>query len=168
MGSEMCIRDSFRLERDPPDPWIANIRNYLRVHFASPLTLSTIASRFEMTPSAFVKKFSRLAGQTPMKELRLLRLVEARRMIVTTNHPLKIVASAVGIGDEYQLSKLFRLHFGVPPREMRSRSRMLPLLIPNLPPGGRGSCGGQDFAVLAAVFARRHAFHFLEMVVESR
>ena len=57
-----------------------------------------------------------------MDELRRMRLNEARLMILSTTLPLKAIAPAVGIGDEYQLSKLFRRQFGISPRALRTRA----------------------------------------------
>ena len=57
-----------------------------------------------------------------MEELRLSRLDQARTLLLTTNLPVKAIAPAVGIGDEYQLSKLFRSHFNLSPRDLRTRS----------------------------------------------
>jgi transcriptional regulator GlxA family with amidase domain len=89
---------------------------------AEPLSLDDIARHGRMSRFAFVRKFKRLGGRTPMEDLRLMRLNEARNMILSSGLPLKAIAAAVGIGDEYQLSKLFRRHFGMSPREMRTKT----------------------------------------------
>jgi len=75
-----------------------------------------------MSKFAFVRKFRRLRGRTPMEELRLLRLDRARTLLLTTSLPVKAIAPEVGIGDEYQLSKLFRRHFNLAPSQLRTRS----------------------------------------------
>jgi AraC-like DNA-binding protein len=105
----------------PQDPWRDAIRSHLMKNFAGAISLGDIAWRAGMSRFAFIRKFKRLTGRTPMEDLRLIRLNEARNLILSTGLPLKAIAPAVGIGDEYQLSKLFRRHFGVSPREMRSR-----------------------------------------------
>ena len=105
----------------PQDPWRDEIRSHLMKNLAGEISLGDIARRAGMSRFAFIRKFKRLTGRTPMEDLRLIRLNEARNLILSTGLPLKAIAPAVGIGDEYQLSKLFRRHFGVSPREMRSR-----------------------------------------------
>ena len=105
----------------PRDPWQDDIRLHLMKNVARRISLEDIARRAGMSRFAFIRKFKRLTGRTPMKDLRLIRLNEARNLILSTGLPLKAIAPAVGIGDEYQLSKLFRRHFGISPREMRSR-----------------------------------------------
>jgi transcriptional regulator GlxA family with amidase domain len=103
------------------DPWLEDILAFIRKKLTAPLTLDDLAHRGKMSKFAFVRKFKRLTGRTPMAELRLRRLDLARTLILTTNLPLKAVAPAVGIGDEYQLSKLFRTHFNLSPRDLRTR-----------------------------------------------
>jgi AraC-like DNA-binding protein len=103
------------------DPWIEPILAFMRKNLARPLTLDDLACQGKMSRFAFVRKFKRLCGRTPMEELRLTRLEQARTLLLTTSLPVKAIAPAVGIGDEYQLSKLFRSHFNLTPRHLRTR-----------------------------------------------
>lgn len=111
------------LSSRPPDPWVQSLRAYMREHMAQELSLDVLAKRVGMSRFSFVRKYKKLSGKTPMTDLRLLRLNEAQQIILSSNRPLKDVAIAVGLGDEYQLSKLFRRYFGLPPREFRGRPR---------------------------------------------
>ena len=106
----------------PRDPWVEPILAFIRKNLTRPLTLDDLASHGKMSKFAFVRKFKRLSGRTPMEELRFSRLDQARTLLLTTNLPVKAIAPAVGIGDEYQLSKLFRSHFNLSPRDLRTRS----------------------------------------------
>ena len=110
-----------RLCAVPRDPWIETLLAFIRKNLARPLTLDDLARHGKMSKFAFVRKFKRLSGRTPMEELRLTRLDQARTLLLTTNLPVKAIAPAVGIGDEYQLSKLFRHHFDLSPRDLRTR-----------------------------------------------
>jgi AraC-like DNA-binding protein len=109
-----------RLGDAGPDPWLADMLEYLRENHARSLTLDALASRGGMSKFAFVRKFKRLSGRTPMEELRLTRLEQARTLLLTTSLPVKAIAAAVGIGDEYQLSKLLRSRFELTPRSLRT------------------------------------------------
>jgi AraC-like DNA-binding protein len=106
----------------PPDPWLETVVTFMRKHLARALTLEDLAGQGRMSKFAFVRKFRRLRGRTPMEELRLMRLDRARTLLLTTSLPVKAIAPAVGIGDEYQLSKLFRRHFNLAPSHLRTRS----------------------------------------------
>jgi len=61
-----------------------------------------------------------------MEELRQIRLHEARNLVLSSDLPMKMIAAKVGIGDEYQLSKLFRRYFGIGPRDMRNPKTTCP------------------------------------------
>lgn len=110
-----------RLQATPPDPWLEDLRRHMQQNLARPVYLDDLARRVRMSKFALVRKFKRLSGRTPMHELQLLRLNQARAMMLASGLPVKAIAPAVGLNDEYQLSKLFRRHFGLSPRELRSR-----------------------------------------------
>ncbi len=105
----------------PTDAWLENVREHLRSHFASKLTLDQVARHAGMSRFAFVRKFKSVSGLTPMDDLRQTRLREARHLLLSSDLPIKAIADRVGIGDEYQLSKMFRRQFGVSPSHMRGR-----------------------------------------------
>ncbi|HEX4141183.1 MAG TPA: helix-turn-helix domain-containing protein [Candidatus Methylacidiphilales bacterium] len=105
----------------PPDPWLEAMLGTMRREMARPLALDDLARRGGLSKFAFVRKFHRLRGRPPMEELRLMRLEQARTLLLTTNLPVKAIAPAVGIGDEFQLSKLFRRHFKLAPSQLRRR-----------------------------------------------
>lgn len=107
----------------PPDPWVQDLRHFMREHMTQELSLAQLAKQGGMSSFGFVRKYKKLSGETPMTDLRLLRLNAAQQMILSSNRPFKDIAAAVGLGDEYQLSKLFRRYFGLPPRDFRRRPR---------------------------------------------
>ena len=99
--------------------WPEGVRSYMRSHLTETITLEDLARHGKMSKFAFLKKFKRMTGRTPMAELRFQRLDRARSLLQHTNLPVKAIAPQVGIGDEFQLSKLFRGHFGRTPSEVR-------------------------------------------------
>jgi AraC-like DNA-binding protein len=103
------------------DPWLEAVLNFIRKNFARPLTLDDLARFGKMSKFAFTRKFKLQCGRTPMAELRLTRLEHARTLLLTTNLPVKAIAPAVGIGDEFQLAKLFRRHFNMAPSQLRTQ-----------------------------------------------
>ena len=117
---ETIIRELRWLLDRPKDGWLEHVRRNLHTRFADPLSLDDVARHAGMSRFAFVRKFKRLCGRTPMEELRQIRLHEARNLILSCDLPMKMIAAKVGIGDEYQLSKLFRRYFGIAPRDMRN------------------------------------------------
>lgn len=123
---ETIIRELRWLIARPQDAWLEHVRKNLHTRFADPLSLDDVARHAGMSRFAFIRKFKRLCGRTPMGELRQIRIHEARNLILSSDLPLKTIAAKVGIGDEYQLSKLFRRYFGISPRDIRSRKSLNP------------------------------------------
>jgi AraC-like DNA-binding protein/quercetin dioxygenase-like cupin family protein len=117
------LHETRRLCASPVDPWLTDQRQHMQQSLAGRLYLDDLARRCGMSKFAYVRKFRRLSGTTPMRDLQRIRLNQARTLMLTTGLPVKAIAPAVGLGDEYQLSKLFRRHFRLSPREMRARLR---------------------------------------------
>ncbi len=115
-----AILDEWRLlAGEPTEPWVLKLRAYMREHLARKLSLDLLARQGGLSRFAFVRKYRQLTGKTPMAELRLIRLNEAQQLLLSSHRPLKDIAEKVGLGDEFQLSKLFRRYFGLPPRDFR-------------------------------------------------
>lgn len=96
-------------------------RGIILEQIAAPLSLALLARQAGLSKYHFVRKFKRLAGRTPMAETRALRADYARDLLLTTDLPLKEIAVKTGLGDEYALSRVFRLQFGLPPGAFRRR-----------------------------------------------
>ena len=101
-------------------PWLEAVRSHMRQHLHEALDLGLLARVAEMSRFTLVRKYRKTTGRTPMADLRRMRLEQARTLLLASAMPLKAIAPAVGIGDEFQLSKLFRRQFGLSPREARS------------------------------------------------
>lgn len=110
-----------RLQSHPPDPWLAGVRSVMRERLAGELDLNTLAEIAGLSRFSFIRKYRERAGSTPMLDLRAMRVEEAHRLLLSSNLPLKAIAPACGLGDEYQLSKLLRRRFGMSAREIRAR-----------------------------------------------
>jgi AraC-like DNA-binding protein len=116
----LAILDELKvLTAEPAEPWVLKLRAYMRDHMARKLSLDLLARQGGMSRFAFVRKYRQLTGKTPMADLRLIRLNEAQQLILSSHRPLKDIAAEAGLGDEFQLSKLFRRNFGLPPRDFR-------------------------------------------------
>ncbi|HOX06535.1 MAG TPA: AraC family transcriptional regulator [Planctomycetota bacterium] len=104
-----------------PAGLVAEVRAYLREKLAGPVTVGELAARAHMGRAHFIRTYKRLAGRTPMQELRAMRAEAARDLIIGTGLPLKAIAPQVGFCDEYHLSKVVRQVLGTPPGHFRWR-----------------------------------------------
>ena len=108
-----------RLARKDEPALVRGVREYGVRHLAEPFQLHDLAGHMHLHERYLIRKFKRLCGMTPMAFLRRQRLEQARRLAYETDAPLKAIADQVGIGDPYQLSRLFKACFGVGIRELR-------------------------------------------------
>lgn len=93
--------------------------NYLNRHYADPIVLSSLASMEYLSVSRYSALFRLLMGVSPQKYLIELRLKNAREMLASTDLSVSEIARSVGYDDPLYFSRLFRKHFGIPPRSAR-------------------------------------------------
>lgn len=101
-------------------PLVQRVREHMSARLAERVSLDDLARHARLSKFHFLRTYRKLAGKTPMDDLRDLRLARAREIILTTSLPLKTVSSRCGLGDGHALSRLFRRHFGRPPRALRA------------------------------------------------
>lgn len=101
----------------------AELRVYIQKHLAEPLPLERLARHAGLSKFHFCRHFRAESGRSPMEEVRLLRMSRARDLVQTTNLPMKAIAAAVGLSDEFRLSHLFRRYHGSAPSALRRKAR---------------------------------------------
>ena len=98
------------------------VRRYVHDRLAEPIRLDDLAGAAGVSKYHFVRAYRRLTGVTPMQDLRRLRVEQARRLLVSTQRPLKTIALEVGMRDEYQLSRALKRCLGMSARAIRTRA----------------------------------------------
>jgi AraC-like DNA-binding protein len=92
---------------------------HIRRNYAEPLRIPDLARAVGMSESAFHQHFKAMCGTTPLQFQKRLRLIEARRLIVSENRSVSSAAAAVGYESPTQFSREFARMFGSSPREHR-------------------------------------------------
>ena len=69
-----------------------------------------------MSPSAFHRQFKAITSMTPLQYQKRLRLLEARRLMVSDEANVETAAFQVGYQSPSQFSREYSRMFGVPPR----------------------------------------------------
>ncbi len=90
-------------------------------NLSSLLTVDELAERAGMAPRSFHRRFVARTGVTPARAIERLRLDHARNLLETAHLPLARVAIQAGFGSEERLRRAFLRHFGVLPRDYRTR-----------------------------------------------
>lgn len=93
---------------------------FIREHYAELLSVEQLASAANMGISSFHAHFRAVTSLTPLQFQKQIRLIEARRMMMTEGMPISNAAYAVGYESIPQFTREFGRLFGQPPaREVR-------------------------------------------------
>jgi AraC-like DNA-binding protein len=98
----------------------------LREHFREPVRVEQLAAAARMSPSAFHRQFKALTSLTPLQYQKRLRLLEARRLLVSRGQSVETVAFEVGYESASQFSREYARTFGAPPKRDVQRLRAAP------------------------------------------
>jgi len=88
---------------------------------AEPHSVDTLAAAASMSRSAFTRRFSEVAGISPMELVTLARLNLAARLLVESEMPVAAVARSAGFASRSYFSRSFRRRYGVDPSTFRER-----------------------------------------------
>lgn len=93
----------------------------LRNKFNEQLSIEDLARDLGMSASSFHQHFKTATSMSPLQFQKMLRLQEARRLLLTEDLDASSVASRVGYDDSSQFTREYKRLFGEPP--MRDVSR---------------------------------------------
>lgn len=89
-------------------------------HLDEPLTAPQLAARAHMSKRHFARRFVHEFGVTPAAWVRHQRLLEARRLLETTDLPVDVIAQRVGLGSGVTLRRHLRDAVSLTPAAYRS------------------------------------------------
>lgn len=95
---------------------IAKAVDWLKEHFAEPLSVDALAERVQMSIPTFHHHFRRLAAMSPLQYQKWLRLNEARRLMLNEHMDVAGAAYKVGYDSPSQFSREYSRLFGAPPK----------------------------------------------------
>ena len=87
----------------------------LRAEFANPLPVERLAASAGMSPSSFHEHFRTVTSLSPRQFQKQLRLIEARRLMVSEGASAGRAAFAVGYESVPQFTREYARMFGMPP-----------------------------------------------------
>jgi AraC-like DNA-binding protein len=87
----------------------------LRAEFAQPLRVARLAAVAGMSPSAFHQHFRTVTSLSPLQFQKQLRLIEARRLMLSDGVNSSSAAFAVGYESVSQFTREYGRMFGLPP-----------------------------------------------------
>lgn len=109
------------LSRPHDDERIRGIEAYMVKHFASDLSIDTLAERASMSPRTFQRRFKAATGRLPGNYLQAQRVAIAKTLLENGSQSIQAVSYAVGYEDVAFFRKLFRRETGMTPGEYRAK-----------------------------------------------
>jgi AraC-like DNA-binding protein len=102
--------------RNSPSERVVRALHSLRSHFRDTVRIEELAALSRMSVSAFHRQFKALTSLTPLQYQKQLRLLEARRLMVSRGLNVETAAFAVGYESPSQFSREYARLFGAPPK----------------------------------------------------
>ena len=92
---------------------------FIARNLASPLTVSELARRIDLSQNHFIRLFQDWAGVTPVDYLHQQRIEKAKTLLLDCRLPIKQVAAQSGYHDPLYFSRVFRKYEGLSPKAYR-------------------------------------------------
>jgi AraC-like DNA-binding protein len=113
------------LNSSPSQPLIRAVQE-LRLRFSEAVRIDELAAIARMSSSVFHRQFKTLTSLTPLQYQKQLRLLEARRLMVSRGFKAEAAAFEVGYESASQFSREYARMFGAPPKRDLQRLQSLP------------------------------------------
>ncbi|WP_170287615.1 helix-turn-helix domain-containing protein [Aquibacillus halophilus] len=122
----------------PNEPYITdrfnNVLHYIENHLGEVITREDLARIYHLNPVYFSRAFKEIYGLTPMKMVRKLRLLHAKRLLETTIQPVEEIAITCGFCDSPHFTHVFKSTFKTSPSKYRksiknTKKHIIPTLL---------------------------------------
>jgi AraC-like DNA-binding protein len=104
---------------------IADAIGTMRARFTDSLSIERLAAIAHMSPSSFHAHFKAVTSMSPLQYQKQLRLLEARRLMLSTGADATRAAFEVGYESTSQFSREYARMFGAPPRRDVTEHRVM-------------------------------------------
>lgn len=101
---------------------IASAIQLIKAEFTQSMRIEDLANRVKMSPSSFHQHFKQVTSMSPLQYQKQLRLLKARRLMLTEDFDATQAAYQVGYESPSQFSREYSRMFGAPP--MRDIERL--------------------------------------------
>jgi len=99
-----------------PSQRVISAMHSLRSRFKEAVRIEELAQVARMSPSAFHRQFKALTSMTPLQYQKQLRLLEARRLMISDAVKVEAASFQVGYESPSQFSREYARMFGAPPK----------------------------------------------------
>ena len=95
---------------------IAKTVAWIRQHFAEEIRVEELSKHANMSPTTFRQHFRAITGTSPVQFQKLLRLQEARQLMLDQHMTAGAASAVVGYESASQFNREYRRLFGAPPQ----------------------------------------------------
>lgn len=99
-----------------PTQQIAKSVAWIRQHFAEEIRVEKLSKNANMSPTTFRQHFRAITGMSPVQFQKLLRLQEARQLMLDQHMTAGAASAIVGYESASQFNREYRRLFGAPPQ----------------------------------------------------
>jgi transcriptional regulator GlxA family with amidase domain len=99
-----------------PTQQIAKAVTWIRQHFADEMRVEELAKSTNMSPTTFRQHFRSITSMSPVQFQKLLRLQEARQLMLDQHMTAGTASAIVGYESASQFNREYRRLFGAPPQ----------------------------------------------------
>jgi AraC family transcriptional regulator len=96
---------------------------YIQAHLAQELSLVTLATVAQTSPTYFARLFKHATGLAPHQHVIRCRIEHAQRLVGETDLSLCEIGFRIGCADQSHFTALFRTHVALTPQAYRSHIR---------------------------------------------
>lgn len=98
---------------------LKSVLEYIENHYASPISLDTMAKEAGMNPKYFCRFFRSITHQTPLDYVNYYRIEQAAQMLLSTDLSVTDIGMECGFNDSSYFVKVFRKYRGLTPNQYR-------------------------------------------------
>lgn len=120
MLAHLARRQTATATISKPPRWLDQAVEFIRAHFAQPLTLSQIAAQVGVHSAHLTAVFRRNYGCSVGEYIRRLRVDQAACQVMWSTTPLAEISANAGFYDQSHFTKHFKRYTGLAPGEMRA------------------------------------------------
>lgn len=103
------------------DTRILKVMTYVREHLGDVISLEDLAQQVSVTKSHLARMFRQAFNISPSQYVIRTKVQSAQRLLMTTNHSIRYIASEVGYSDVSYFIRVFKRSIGMTPQEYRAQ-----------------------------------------------
>ena len=116
---EITPQDRKPSQEDMNTRRLHKLTSYIKKHYAETITLDTLCSLVNLSPSYIIRLFRQYTSVAPMAYVALIRIEKAKELLAESPLSISEIALMVGFQDSFYFSRKFKQITGITPRQYR-------------------------------------------------